>query len=78
MLIQLINTSGDHSNGDVKGIDEIPPLYDLKVSVLTKSKPTIVLLQPGGTVLKYKYAKGRAEIIVPKLLIHNILEIEQK
>ena len=74
MLIQLINTSGDHSNGVVKGIDEIPSLYDLKVSVLTK-KPTSVLLQPGGTTLKYKYIDGRAVIRIPKIFIHNTLEI---
>ena len=73
-LIQLINTSGDHSNGGVKGIDEIPSLYDLKVSVLTK-KPTSVLLQPEGKTLTYKYVDGRAVIRIPKILIHNILEI---
>ena len=76
ILIQLINTSGDHSNGGVKGIDEIPSLYDLKVSVLTK-KPTSVLLQPEGKTLTYKYVDGRAVIRIPKILIHNILEINQ-
>ena len=75
LLIQLINTSGDHANPNVKGIDEIPVLNNLNVSVLTKSKPKSVVLQPDGTALKYSFANGRTLIVVPKLEIFNTLEI---
>lgn len=75
LLIQLVNTSGDHANPNVKGIDEIPALYNLKVSVLTKSHPKSVLLQPEGTPLKFTFTRGRTEIVLPKLEIHNIIEI---
>jgi hypothetical protein len=76
LLIQLINTSGNHANANVKGFDEISPLYNLKLSVSTKTKPSSVLLQPGAMVLKYNYFKGRTEIIIPKLPIHQIVEIK--
>ncbi len=76
ILIQLINTSGNHANENVKGLDEILPLYNLKMSVLTKTKPVSVLLQPGAMVLKFKYFKGRTEMIIPKLPIHQIVEIK--
>lgn len=75
LLIQLINTSGDHSNSNVKGIDEIPSLLNLKISVLTTKKPVSVLLQPDGTKLKFEFINGRTTFILPELKIHNIIEI---
>jgi hypothetical protein len=70
-----VNGKPDHANPNVKGIDEIPVLTDLKVSVLTQSNPKSVLLQPEGIPLKYSFINGRTEITLPKLEIHNIIEI---
>jgi len=75
LLIQMVNTSGDHANPNVKGIDEIPVLRDLRISVLTKTKPESVLLQPEGIRLKYSFMNGRTVIELPKLEIHSIIEI---
>ncbi len=75
LLIQLVNTSGDHANSKVKGIDEIPALHNLKISVSTSKKPMSVLLQPGGTPLKFDFANGQITLTIPELKIHNILEI---
>ncbi len=76
LLIQLINTSGDHANPNVKGIDEIPALNNLALSVLTPTRPKSVLLQPEGLPLKYTYLNGRTALVVPKLPIHSIIEIK--
>jgi len=76
ILIQLINTSGNHANDNVKGLDEITPLYNLNLSVSTKAKPLSVSLQPGGTALNFKYVNGRTEIIIPNLPIHQVVEIK--
>ena len=75
LLIQLINTSGDHANSNVKGIDEIPPLRNLKISILTSKKPVSVMLQPDGTPIKYDFFNGHITFILPELKIHNIIEI---
>jgi hypothetical protein len=75
LLIQLVNTSGDHDNSNVKGIDEIPALHNLKISVLTSKKPESVLLQPDGTPLKYYFANGRTTLTLPELKIHNVVEV---
>jgi len=76
-LIQLVNTSGDHANRHVKGIDEIPVLRDISVSVSTPNQPKEIILQPGNTRLKYTYSERdkRATVLIPELEIHNILEI---
>ena len=76
LLIQLVNTSGDHANANVKAFDEIPALYNLKVSVRTSKKPTSVFLQPNGTPLNFDFAKGQVTLTIPELKIHNILEIK--
>lgn len=79
MLIQLINTSGDHANRKVQGIDEIPVLRNISVSVITGSRPQEILLQPGNIRLDYKYSEKdrRATVVIPEIEIHNILEIKQ-
>lgn len=75
MLIQLINTSGDHANRHVKGIDEIPVLTNLKVSVNISEKPRKVLLQPEGKLLKFDFTGNKVSIVIPELKIHDIVEI---
>ncbi len=75
LLIQLINTSGDHANAKVKGIDEIPVLQDLNVTVAMKKKPAYVKVQPEGYKLDFSYKSGQVNFILPRLEIHNIIEI---
>lgn len=75
MMINLINTSGDHSNPNYSGYDEIIPLTDLKVSVKLEKKPQSLIIQPDGKKLKFEYVNGRAVFIVPELKIHSIVEI---
>lgn len=77
MLIQLVNTSGDHANRHVKGIDEIPALSDIKVSVRMNKKPKKVVWQPEGKALTFSFTAGKASFIIPRLAIHNIVEIIQ-
>jgi hypothetical protein len=75
LLVQLVNTSGDHDNPNVKGIDEITPLHNLKISILSSKKPESVLLQPEGTPLEYSFIDGQITLTLPELKIHNVVEI---
>lgn len=75
LLIQLVNTSGDHANRHVKGIDEIPVLRDLKLSVRAERKPKSVIVQPEGRPLKYSFKNGRVDFTLPELAIHSVIEI---
>lgn len=74
-FIQLVNTSGDHGNPKVKGIDEIPVLYNLELSVRTKTKPKSVLVWPEGDRLDCYYEKGQTRFVIPEIKIHSIIEI---
>lgn len=75
LLIHFINTSGDHANINVKGIDEIPILQDIQVSILVEQKPKKVVLQPNGNNLSFTYKNGRIETSITRIPIHEIIEI---
>lgn len=75
MLVHLVNTSGDHANPKVKGIDEIPVLTDIRVIVSSDKRPKRITLQPEGKSLKYSYDGKNASFIIPQLPIHQIVEI---
>lgn len=74
LMVNLVNTSGDHSNPNYNGFDEIPTLMNLKVSVKLKKNPTSVTLQPEGTKVNVMYADGEAVFVVPELKIHTVIE----
>lgn len=74
LMVNLVNTSGDHSNPNYNGFDEIPTLMNLKVSVKLAKKPASVILQPEGTKVNVMYADGEAVFVVPELKIHTVIE----
>jgi hypothetical protein len=75
LYINLVNTSGDHSNPNYAGFDEIPSLRNIEVSVKLEKKPQSVMLQPDGKTLKFDYINGKAVVIIPEIKIHTIVEI---
>lgn len=77
MLVQLVNTSGDHANRNVKGIDEIPALRNISVSILTGNRPEEIILQPENVKLDFTFSEKdkRASVLIPEIEIHNILEV---
>jgi len=76
LYVSLINVSGEHSNENAIGYDEIPVIKDLSVSVQVPSKPVRIMLQPGGKTIEYGYKDGKVTLTVPELTLNSILEIE--
>lgn len=74
LFVNLVNTSGDHSNPNYSGFDEIPSLTNLKVSVKLDEKPSAVILQPEGRKVNVAYTGGKAVFVVPELKIHTVIE----
>jgi hypothetical protein len=74
LMVNLINTGGDHANPNYAGFDEIPPLHNLKVSVRLDHKPDAVKLQPEGISCAFTYRDGVAVVAVPELRVHTVLE----
>jgi len=75
LLVHLVNTSGDHANPNVCGIDEIPALHNLKISVATKKVPKQIILQPSGIPVEFTYKDHVAFFTIPELKIHTAVEL---
>ena len=75
LLVNLVNTAGPHGNAKVNVHDDIPPVGPLNVSIRCP-RPASVLLQPGGRTLEYEYRDDRLQVTVPRVAIHDIIEIQ--
>jgi hypothetical protein len=73
--VNLVNITGEHTNPNAIGYDEIPSLKNLKVNIRTEIKPSKILLQPGNKILDFEYQNGNSEVLIPEISIHSILEI---
>ncbi|MEZ4900450.1 MAG: hypothetical protein R2822_01085 [Spirosomataceae bacterium] len=76
ILINLINMSGNHANKAIHASDEIPPLYNIHLSVRLPQKPKSIVLQPENKPLPFAYKNGEAIFFINKLAIHSIIEIK--
>lgn len=57
-------------------IEDTVPLYNVKCSVKCDNKPSKIALVPSGEELCFQYKNGRAEFTVPKVDIHQMVEIK--
>jgi hypothetical protein len=74
--INLLNIAGEHTNQSAIGYDQVPALHDLTVSISTQKKPAKIILQPEGKEMDFSYSNGISTLMVQKLEIHSILEIQ--
>ena len=74
--IHLVNTAGPHVKPPQGGIKEIPPIGPLTVAISLPREPQSVIQQPEGKGLEVTWANGRASVILPRLEIYSILEVE--
>jgi hypothetical protein len=74
--INLINMTGNHANKAIHATDEIPPLYNLNITVKAPQRPRQVLLQPENKPLPFAYKNGEIAFTISKLAIHSIVEIK--
>ena len=57
-------------------IEDTVPLYNVECSVKCSEKPSEIKLVPSGEKLDFEYADGRAYFTVPKVDIHQMVEIK--
>ena len=56
-------------------IEDTVPLYNVECSVKCEGKPSSVKLAPSGEELDFDYADGRVKFTVPRVNIHQMVEI---
>ncbi len=57
-------------------IEDTVPLYNVECSVKCSEKPSEIKLVPSGEKLDFEYTDGRANFTVPKVDIHQMVEIK--
>ncbi|MEE1138908.1 MAG: alpha-amylase family protein [Acutalibacteraceae bacterium] len=57
-------------------IEDTVPLYNVECSVKCSKKPSEIKLVPSGEKLDFEYTDGRAYFTVPKVDIHQMVEIK--
>jgi hypothetical protein len=75
LLVHLINCTNMQIANDYAGVDFIPPVGPLRVSVKLPREPRAVALQPEGCALKTEWNDGLLTTTVDRLEIHSVLEI---
>jgi hypothetical protein len=76
LSINLINTSGPHTDTQHPILETIEPVGPIEVRIRRSRKPVRVTLQPDGTPLQYEHAAGITRVVVPRLEIHGIIVVE--
>ncbi|MFW6132699.1 MAG: hypothetical protein ACOC8F_02290 [Planctomycetota bacterium] len=76
LRVNLVNTAGPHSDDGVAVFDEVPPVGPLELTVRLDRKPDTVRLVPRGGRVQWTYADGKLRITLPRLDLHEVVEIE--
>jgi hypothetical protein len=76
LAVNLVNTSGPHWDANKPLFDTIEPLGPLTLTIRTPKRPAKVTLEPGGQPLSFAYRAGEAQISLPRLDIHGIVQLD--
>ncbi len=75
-IVHLLGYSPERRTPHLDIIEDIIPLYDLKVSLKLAHAPESVYLAPSRIPLHFTYAKGRVNLTLPVLRGHEMLVFE--
>ncbi|MFR1759581.1 MAG: hypothetical protein ACLSX2_07750, partial [Christensenellaceae bacterium] len=75
LRLNLTNMAGIHEDHRYRGIDEIPAVGPLAISIAAPEPPRSVMLMPEGRPLAYSYENGIISCSLDRLLIHSVIQI---
>lgn len=74
-IVHLLFAHTTNRGENTEVIEDIVPLYNIKVSVKC-DKPSKVMLVPQLEEIAFDYADGKASFIVPEVNVHQMISIE--
>ena len=77
LMINLINTSGNHANNENRIVESVPPIGPLQIAIRSSKPPHSLTLQPGGTRLEVNWQDGFARATLPSLELYSIIQVEE-
>ena len=76
-FVQLVNANGLHHNAKVFSEDFIPPALDVRVALRLTARPKELVLRPSGARLAFDWRDGVAHVTVPRVDLHEIIEVSR-
>lgn len=76
LCVNLLNTSGVHSDQHYGNFDIVNKLYDIEVEISYPNQPTAVILEPESIPADYVYEDGKIKLTLDSLHIHTVITIE--
>lgn len=76
LIVNLVNTSGNHWDRDNALFESIASVGPLDVTIRQQSRPTKVTLEPGNQTIPFEYRNKKIHLTVPTLAIHSIIEVQ--
>jgi len=73
--LNLTNLAGAHEDRRYRGVDEIPPLGPLAITIQSDVRPERVMHMPEGEPLDFNWENGIISFTLDRLLIHSVIEI---
>jgi hypothetical protein len=74
-VMHLLHYIPERRSQDIDVIEDVIPLYDVRVSVRVPGQVTGVACVPEGQPLAYEQEEGYVEFVVPELVGHQIVEL---
>lgn len=75
-ILHTLYASPVRRGKDTEIIEDILPVYNVKVSVKTDKKPTSVTLVPENIALDFEFKDGKTEFVIPKLECWQMTKIK--
>ena len=75
--LNLTNLAGAHEDKRYRGVDEIPPLGPLAITIQSDARPERVMLMPEDKPLDFNWENGIISLTLDRFEIHSVIEIEK-
>lgn len=75
-ILHLLFAHTTNRGRNIEVIEDTVPLYNVNCGVRCAAKPSAINLVPSGEKLDFEYADGVATFVVPKVDIHQMIEIK--
>ena len=74
-IMHLLHYIPERRGHDLDVIEDVIPLYNVKISLRADNGATAVTCVPEGETLDFQVRDGRVEFVVPRILGHQMIEI---
>ncbi|MCC7349912.1 MAG: alpha-L-fucosidase [Phycisphaerales bacterium] len=75
-IVHLLNYCPERRTPKLDIVEDIVPLFDVRMNLKLSKKPSRVYLAPQEMALDFEYANGRVSLVVPKVEGHQMIAFE--